>query len=274
VHSSGSPRLPAMTTEAARTAGTARLVSKVPEVTAYFWITKVLTTGMGEAASDYLGNRLGSALAMSISGAALIAALVLQFKVRRYIAWVYWLGVVMVSVFGTMVADGIHNGVGVPYFASTIAFAVVLGAIFAGWQLTENTLSVHSIYTPRREGFYWATVVATFALGTAAGDMTASTFKLGYVSSCVVFAVLICVPAVAHWRFGLNSIFAFWCAYVLTRPLGASSADLLAVTHRQGGAGFGTGLVTLAMTAAILVFVGYLALSRSDVDGDVVVAGG
>jgi uncharacterized membrane-anchored protein len=243
-----------------------RVAVKVPQMTAYFWITKVLTTGMGEAASDFLGRRLGAAVAMPLAGAALVAALAAQSSVRRYVAGVYWLAVVMVSVFGTMVADGVHNGAGIPYVVSTVFFGGVLAAILFAWYRIEDTLSTHSIYTRRREMFYWATVVVTFALGTAAGDMTASTLHLGYVASCVVFAVVITVPAVAYWRFGLNAIFAFWFAYVVTRPLGASAADWMAVPRHQGGLGWGTGLVTLSMTAAILGFVGYLALTRRDVE--------
>ncbi len=237
------------------------VVAKVPEITAYFWITKVLTTGMGEAASDYLGAQLGSAVAMPLAGAALIIALVIQFKVRRYLAWVYWLAVVMVSVFGTMVADGIHNGADVPYWLSTIVFAIILAGVLFGWYRREKTLDIHSIVTRRRECFYWATVISTFALGTAAGDMTASTFNLGYVSSVVIFAVAIVIPAVGYWKFGLNPILAFWFAYIVTRPLGASAADLMAVPRSLGGWGLGTGWVTLISTAAILAFVGYLAVT-------------
>jgi uncharacterized membrane-anchored protein len=240
------------------------VVTKVPEITAYFWITKVLTTGMGEATSDYLGARLGTAVAMPLAGAALVLALVAQFKVREYIAWVYWLAVVMVSVFGTMVADGVHNGTGVPYWLSTIVFAGILAAVLVGWYVSEKTLDIHSIVTRRREYFYWATVVSTFALGTAAGDMTASTFNLGYISSVLIFAVVIVIPAVGYWRFGLNPIFGFWFAYIVTRPLGASTADLMAVPRTLGGWGLGTGWVALMMTAAILVFVAYLAVTNTE----------
>jgi uncharacterized membrane-anchored protein len=253
--------------------GLRAVITKVPEITVYFWITKVLTTGMGEAASDYLGNRLGTALAMPLAGLATIAALVLQFRVRRYLAWVYWLAVVMVSVFGTMLADGIHNGTGLPYYVSTIVFALVLAGVLLGWHRSEGTLNVHSIHTRRREAFYWATVVSTFALGTAAGDMTASGFHLGYVSSVLIFAAVIVVPAIGHWRLGLNAILAFWFAYVVTRPLGASTADWLAVPRDQGGIGLGTGWVTLIMTAAILGFVSYLAVSRRDVEAPAVALG-
>ena len=242
------------------------VATKVPQITVYFWITKVLTTGMGEAASDYLGARLGTAVAMPLAGAALVVALTVQFRVSRYIAWIYWMAVVMVSVFGTMLADGIHNGPGVPYAVSTAVFAVALAAVFFGWHASERTLDIHSIHTRRREGFYWATVVCTFALGTAAGDLTASSLHLGYVVSWVVFAAVIVVPAVGYWRFRMNPIVAFWFAYIVTRPLGASLADWGAVPRHQGGLGVGTGVVTGVMTAAIVVFVAYLAVSRTDVD--------
>ncbi|MCQ4080065.1 hypothetical protein NGB36_05525 [Streptomyces sp. RB6PN25] len=245
-------------------------LSKVPEVTAYFWITKVLTTGMGEAASDFLARVLGNFVAVGVGGLAFVAALVLQFSVRRYVAWVYWTAIVMVSVFGTMAADALHVGLGVPYLISTPFFMVALAVIFAVWYATEKTLSIHSIHTRRREAFYWATVLATFALGTAAGDLTASTFGLGYLASGILFAVVIAVPAVAHGRFGLGAILAFWFAYIITRPLGASFADWMAVDRSRGGLNLGLGPVTLVWTLAILGFVGYLAVSRKDVqtDGD------
>jgi uncharacterized membrane-anchored protein len=241
------------------------VASKVPEVTAYFWITKVLTTGMGEAASDYLGNRLGTAIAMPLAALALVVALIVQFRARRYLAWVYWTAVVMVSVFGTMIADGLHSA-GVSYSMSTPVFGAILAGIFISWYRRERSLSVHHIHTRRREGFYWATVVATFALGTALGDMAASTLKLGYVESWFLFAVMIGIPAVGHRQLGWNAIVSFWSAYVITRPLGASVADWLAVPQRQGGLGWGTGAVTGVMTLAILGFVAYLALSRRDTE--------
>ena len=243
-----------------------RTATKVPEVTAYFWITKVLTTGMGEATSDYLGRVLGTPIAVTVGLTALIIALVVQFTRRRYIAGVYWTAIVAVSVFGTMFADGLHDGPGVPYVVSTIVFAAVLAAILLGWRLSEKTLSIHSVKTPRREAFYWATVMGTFALGTAAGDFAASSLRLGYLDSVLLFAVVIVIPAVAYLRFGMNAILAFWFAYIVTRPLGASFADWAAVPHRVGGLGAGTGWVSLSMTAAILVFVGYLALTRKDVE--------
>jgi uncharacterized membrane-anchored protein len=240
-------------------------MSKVPEVTVYFWIIKVLTTGMGETASDWLAHLLGPIPAVALGALALAAALAVQLSARRYVAWIYWTAVVMVSVFGTMAADILHVGLGVPYLISTPFFLMALGAVFAVWYRCEKTLSIHSIHTRRREVFYWATVLATFALGTAAGDLTATTLGLGYLGSGLMFAVAIAVPAVAHWRFGLGAIAAFWSAYVVTRPLGASFADWMAVSSARGGLAWGLGPVTLYWTIAILAFVGYLAATRKDV---------
>ncbi|MFD3584632.1 hypothetical protein [Streptomyces sp. NPDC058683] len=242
------------------------MANKVPEVTVYFWIIKVLTTGMGETASDLLARVLGPVPAVGLGGLALAVSLTVQFAVRRYIAWVYWTAVVMVSVFGTMAADVLHVGLGVPYSVSTPLFLVILAAVFVLWYAVERTLSIHSIDTRSREFFYWATVLATFALGTAAGDLTA-TIGFGYLGSAVLFAVAICLPALAH-RFGaLKAVPAFWAAYVITRPLGASLADWMAVGHTRGGLGLGLAPVTLAWTTAIVCFVGYLAVSRRDASG-------
>jgi uncharacterized membrane-anchored protein len=243
-------------------------MSKVPEVTVYFWITKVLTTGMGETTSDYFTHRFDPIIAVAVAGVGLAASLALQFAVRQYVAWIYWLAVVMVSVFGTMAADVLHVGLGIPYVVSTVAFTIALVVIFALWYATEKTLSIHSIYTRRREFFYWATVLTTFALGTAAGDMTATTMGLGYFGSGVMFAVVFAVPAIAHWRFGLNPILAFWLAYIVTRPFGASFADWMGVPPKRSGLGLGTGPVSLVLALVIVGFVAYLTVSRTDmVDG-------
>jgi uncharacterized membrane-anchored protein len=247
-----------------------RITTKVPELTVYFWIVKVLTTGMGETASDFLTHTLDPTIAVGIGGIALVAALTLQFAVKRYIAAVYWLAAAMVSVFGTMAADALHVGLGISYLASTVFFLVALAVIFVVWQRTEKTLSVHSVYTRRREAFYWATVLATFALGTAAGDLTANTFNLGYLASGVMFAVVIAVPAVGHRRFGLNAIVAFWFAYIITRPLGASFADWAAVPPSRGGLDLGTGPVTAVMTVVIVALVGYLTITRRDESAEIV----
>jgi uncharacterized membrane-anchored protein len=222
-----------------------RAATKVPEATAAFWIAKGLTTGMGESASDYFVHRFPPAAAVAVGGLAFVAALALQFGARRYVPWIYWLTVAMVGVFGTMAADVLHVGLGVPYFASTTFFAVALAAVFAVWFATERTLSIHSIDSWRREAFYWAAVVTTFALGTAAGDVTAVTLHLGYFASGVMFAVLITVPAVAYGWLGVNAVVAFWIAYVLTRPLGASFADWIGVSHVRGGLDVGAGRVSM-----------------------------
>ncbi|MEU6537943.1 hypothetical protein [Streptomyces sp. NPDC047000] len=239
------------------------LANKVPEATVCFWIIKVLTTGMGETASDLLARVLGPVPAVGLGGLALVASLAVQFAVRRYIAWVYWTAVVMVSVFGTMAADVLHVGLGVPYAVSAPFFLVALTAVFALWYAVERTLSVHGIRTRRREAFYWAAVLATFALGTAAGDLTATT-GFGYLGSVALFAAAICVPAIAHRLGVLGAVLAFWTAYVITRPLGASLADWMALGHARGGLGLGLGPVTLAWTVAIAGFVGRPGVSRRD----------
>ncbi|CAM5301404.1 hypothetical protein AB0M94_23025 [Streptomyces xanthochromogenes] len=245
------------THRAGRPAGSA--LSKVPEVTALFWIVKVLTTGMGETASDYLGRTLGPVPAGALGLTGLAVALVAQFRSDRYRPWTYWSAIVMVSVFGTMAADVVHVIAGVPYAVSTAAFTVTLAAVFVAWRLSEGTLSIHSIRTRRRETFYWAAVLATFALGTAVGDLTAGTLHLGYLTSGVLFAALIAVPALAGRYLGLDAVAAFWWAYVLTRPLGASFADWMGVPAGREGLGWGTGPVTLALIVPIVALVAVLA---------------
>lgn len=232
-----------------------RGLARVPELTVLFWVLKILTTGMGETASDYLAHTIGPVVAVCLSGVALVVALAGQLSAGRYVPWVYWTTVAMVSVFGTVAADVAHVGLGVPYAVSTVAFAVALALVLWLWHRTEGTLSVHSIDSTRRELFYWATVLTTFALGTAAGDLTAVTLGLGYLGSAVLFAVAFAVPAVAHLRLGLGAVAAFWTAYVITRPLGASVADWMGVSVARGGLGLGTGVVTLAWAAAIVVIV-------------------
>lgn len=230
-------------------------LARVPELTALFWVLKVLTTGMGETASDYLAHTIGPVLAVGLSGLALVAALATQLVVGRYVPWVYWTAVAMVSVFGTVAADVAHVGLGVPYAVSTVGFAVVLALVLGLWHRVEGTLSVHSIDTRRREVFYWATVLTTFALGTAAGDLTAVVLGLGYLGSAVLFAVAFAVPALAYWRVRRGPVLAFWTAYVITRPLGASVADWMGVSTARGGLGFGTGRVTVVWAVAIAAIV-------------------
>jgi uncharacterized membrane-anchored protein len=243
-------------------------LSKVPEVTVYFWITKVLTTGMGEAASDFFTRVFGNVPAVGLSAIVLAAVLWVQFRAPRYKAAIYWTAVAMVSVFGTMAADVLHVGLHIPYGVSTAFYLIVLLAIFALWNASEKTLSIHSIHTPRREMFYWATVLATFALGTAAGDLTATTLRLGYFSSGILFAVAIAIPGLLFRVKALGAVSAFWLAYIVTRPLGASFADWMAVSKARGGLNMGLGPVTLAWLLAILGFVAYLAISRRDVQTD------
>jgi uncharacterized membrane-anchored protein len=240
--------------------------SKVPLITAYFWIIKLLSTAMGEATSDYMVRTIDPVIAVLIGFAGFVVAMVLQFRAKAYNAWIYWLAVVMVAVFGTQAADVLHIKFGVPYAASTTFYAIVLVVIFTLWYRTEGTLSIHSIRTPRREAFYWATVLATFAMGTAVGDLTAKTLNLGYLTSGIWFSIAFAAVAVAHWKFHLNPILAFWIAYVLTRPVGASFADYIAFPHSVGGLGVGHGPVALALTVVIVILVTYLAMTRKDVE--------
>lgn len=242
-----------------------QLLIKVPEITIYFWLVKLLTTAMGESTSDYLVYHINPYLAVILGGVGFVAALILQFTVRKYIAWIYWLLVVMVAIFGTMVADVTHIVLNVPYYASTIAFAIILTIVFATWYRLEKTLSIHSIYTFRREIFYWATVLATFALGTATGDMTAMTLHLGYLASGIVFVVLFLLPGIGYFIFRRGDIFFFWFAYVMTRPLGASFADWFGKSKSIGGLGYGDRIVFTILTVLIVIFVGYLTVSRKDV---------
>jgi uncharacterized membrane-anchored protein len=239
---------------------------RVPEITVYFWIVKGLSTAVGESTSDYLVHAMAPVVAVLLGFVVFVGALGLQFSMRRYLATTYWFAVVMVGVFGTMAADVLHVGFGVPYAASTTLYAVVLAGVFVTWQKTEGTLSIHSVDTFRREAFYWATVVATFALGTAAGDLTASTVGLGYLYSGLLFVGVIVIPALGYWRFGWNPILAFWFAYVVTRPIGASFADWLGKPV-LGGLGLGDGRVSLVLAAVIACLVAYLAVTLKDVQG-------
>lgn len=242
-----------------------RALTKVPEITVFFWITKILTTAMGEATSDFMNSALGPAIAVPLMLIGLVIALKLQFKTPTYNAWNYWLVVVMVAVFGTSAADALHVGLGIAYPVSTSFYLIVLTVVLIAWYRSEKTLSIHSIYTRRREKFYWWTVFATFALGTAGGDMTATSFHIGYLASGIMFVSIIAVPAVAHRWFGLNSILAFWFAYIITRPLGASFADWLDATRHLGGLNLGQGPVALAFAVVMVGFIAYLAATRIDV---------
>jgi uncharacterized membrane-anchored protein len=237
---------------------------KVPEITFYFWFVKLLTTALGEVFSDFLVRQFHPIIVVVCAAIGFVAALALQFLVPAYIAGIYWLVVVMVAIFGTMVADVLHVVLGVPYLLSTIFFIVSLAIIFGVWYTSEKTLSIHSISTKKREAFYWATVIMTFALGTAAGDMTATTMHLGYLSSGVLFTVLIALAALGYWRLGLQEVPAFWIAYILTRPLGASFADWAGRDPQADGLGLGTGWVSLGLMIVIVITVGYLSITHKD----------
>jgi uncharacterized membrane-anchored protein len=248
-------------------AGTARAVSqaatKVPEITVIFWVLKLLTTGMGESMSDFLGQK-SVPLAGFVGVFGMWFALRLQLRAREYRARVYWFAVMMVAIFGTMVADGLRDGASLSYEVTTPFFAIVVAVIFIAWYRSEGTLSIHSITTRRRELFYWAAVLATFALGTAAGDLTALTLNLGFLPSVLLFAAVISIPAIGWWRFGLNPILAFWLAYIVTRPLGASIADWLSKPS-NGGLGIGDGTVSAVALLVFIALVAYVDMTKVDV---------
>lgn len=242
----------------------APVAAKVPEVILAFWVVKILTTAGGEATSDYLktyGNFKGGGVEVLV----IVVGLLLQFATRRYRAFAYWFLAYAIAITGTGVADFLHLDVHIPYGGTTLLWAVILAAIFWAWQRSEGTLSIHSITTQRREAFYWATVFATFALGTALGDFTATSLNLGYLSSGILFGVVILIPALARWRLGLGSIAAFWMSYVVTRPLGASFADYISKPHTLSGINFGDGPTAIVFGVAVFVLVSYLAVTRPDI---------
>ncbi|WP_036727242.1 membrane protein [Patulibacter minatonensis] len=242
------------------------MLSKVPEVTLWFWIIKILATTVGETAADYLNTNLNLGLTNTtyIMGVLLAAVLTAQFSLRRYVPGVYWTAVVLISVVGTLITDNLTDNFNVPLPTSTIGFGIALALTFAAWFASERTLSIHSIHTRRREVFYWLTILFTFALGTAAGDLVAEHLNLGFALSALAFAGVIAAVTVAHLRFGLNAILAFWAAYILTRPLGASVGDLVSQPTSAGGLGLGTTVTSLIFLTAILGTVVYLTKSRRD----------
>jgi uncharacterized membrane-anchored protein len=238
--------------------------AKVPEIIFLFWVVKILTTAGGEAASDYLktfGNIAGGGVEVGL----FVVGLVLQFGTTRYRALAYWFLAYAIAIFGTGVSDFLHLDVHIPYAGTTLLWAVVLIAIFLLWQHNEGTLSIHSITTRRREMYYWATVFATFALGTALGDFTATALNLGYLGSGILFGVLILIPPLAWRRLGLNEIAAFWMAYVLTRPLGASFADYISRPRNLSGIDFGDGPTTIVFALVVLALVAYLVIAQPDI---------
>jgi uncharacterized membrane-anchored protein len=242
----------------------APIAVKVPEIIFLFWVVKVLTTAGGEVASDYLkkyGNFGGGGAEIALFA----IALVLQFATRRYRAFAYWSLAYAIAIAGTGLSDFLHLDVHISYAGTTILWAVILGALFWIWQRSEGTLSIHSITTQRREAFYWAVVFATFALGTALGDFTAASLGMGYLDSGIFFFAVILLPALAWWRFGLNSVAAFWMAYVVTRPLGASFSDYVSKPANLTGLNFGNGQTALLIAVVVLVLVSYLAIARPDI---------
>jgi uncharacterized membrane-anchored protein len=240
------------------------VAAKVPEITFLFWVIKILTTAGGEATSDYLALH-GNLIAGFVEVCIFVVAVVVQFRTRRYIAAAYWLLAYAIAIFGTGVADAMHLIIGIPYAGTTAIWAVVLAIVFCLWYRSERTLSIHSIYTQRREIYYWCVVFATFALGTALGDLVATPLHLGYLASGILFFVVILIPA-AGWKwFRLNAVVAFWFAYVVTRPLGASFADYFSKPQSISGANFGDGPVALITTIIVAILVGYLAVTRNDI---------
>ena len=228
---------------------------------------KLLTTGMGEAMSDFLGqNSVPLAAVVGIFG--LWLALWLQLRTEEYRAPYYWFAVMMVAIFGTMAADGVHDGASLPYAVTTPLFAVLVAGIFYSWYRSEGTLSIHSITTPRRERYYWAAVLGTFALGTAAGDLTAMSLNLGFFPSVLLFAAIIAIPAIGWWRFDMNPIVAFWFAYIVTRPLGASIADWLSKPPAITGLGLGDGTVSAFALVVFIALVAYVTVTKRDVQGE------
>jgi uncharacterized membrane-anchored protein len=243
-----------------------RLLNKVPEVTIYFWIIKIMATTVGETAADFLNTHLNMGLTNTtyVMGALLLITLFFQFRSRKYVPGIYWLAVVLLSVVGTLVTDNLVDNFGVTLPTTTVVFGVALAATFAAWYASEKTLSIHAVTTTRREAFYWSAILFTFALGTAAGDLTAEKLNLGYWLSAVMFAAVIAVVTLAHYRFGLNAVLAFWIAYILTRPLGASLGDFLSQPTDNGGLGVGTVGTSALFLVTILGVVVFLTKTRRD----------
>jgi uncharacterized membrane-anchored protein len=244
-----------------------KMLNKVPEVTLYFWLIKVLCTTVGETAADYLSTNVGwgADTTMVATGALLAALLAVQFSLKRYVAPAYWACVVVISVFGTQITDKLSDTYNVPLTTTTPLFAAILAVVFAAWYAKERTLSIHSIFTARREAFYWLAILFTFALGTAAGDLVAEKFTLGYAVSVGIFAGVIALVAVAHFRFGLNAVLSFWLAYIMTRPLGASIGDFMSQNDPQaGGMNLGTTSTSYIFLGLILVLVAYLQVTKRD----------
>ena len=243
-----------------------KMLSKVPEVTIYFWIIKVLCTTVGETTADFLNFDLDLGLTVTtvVISVFLTVALAVQFSLRRYVPGVYWLAVVLISIVGTLITDNLVDNFEVPLETTTIVFSITLAATFAVWYASERTLSIHTIYTTRREAFYWLAVLFTFALGTAAGDLVAEELALGYLTSAVIFGVLIGLVAFAHFGLRVNAVLAFWIAYILTRPFGASIGDYLSQDRDEGGLALGPTTTSAIFLVTILALVIYLTVTRRD----------
>lgn len=243
------------------------LLNKVPEVTLYFWIIKMLSTTVGETAADFLIFDLSFGLMATsiVMAALLVGVLIRQVQTDKYIPWIYWLSVVMISIVGTLITDNLVDNLGVALTTITVVFSVALVAIFAIWYRSEKTLSIHSIFTRKREMYYWAAILITFALGTAAGDLAAEGWGLGYGISALIFAAMIAMVALAHYVFKAPAVLSFWLAYILTRPLGASFGDLLSQTTDNGGLGLGTIGTSTIFLIIIFALVTYLSITRKDV---------
>lgn len=244
------------------------LLSKVPEITLLFWIIKMMSTTVGETAADFLNEDLGFGLTGTsfVMGGLLLLALVAQVRARRYIPWIYWTTVLLISIFGTLVTDNMTDRFGVPLTVSTAVFSVLLVITFMIWYRVEKTLSIHSIFTRRRELFYWAAILVTFALGTAAGDLVSEGMNVGYENSLFLFGGLIAATALAYYVFNANAVLTFWIAYILTRPLGASLGDLLSQPHANGGLGLGATDTNYIFLITIIGLVGYLTLVQKRFD--------
>ncbi len=242
------------------------MINKVPLVTLAFWIIKVLATTVGETGADFLNFQLGWGLTnTSLAVAAgLVIFLVIQMRQDRYIPWIYWMVVVFLSVVGTLLTDNLSDNLGVSLYVSTAAFAVALAVTFVAWYRSEHTLSIHDITTPRREAYYWAAILFTFALGTAAGDLASEQLGLGYAISGLIFGGCITAITIAYYVFKLDAVLAFWMAYILTRPLGASIGDFLTQPHDAGGLGLATMLVSAVFLVVIIGLVTYLTVTRTD----------
>lgn len=243
------------------------MLNKVPEITLFFWIIKILCTTVGETGADYLNETLNFGLdgVTLIVGTLLVVALVFQFISKKYIPGIYWLTVVLISIVGTLITDNLTDNLGVSLQTTTVVFTIILAAVFAVWYKKEKTLSIHSITTTKREAFYWLAILFTFALGTAAGDLLAETIDIGYLLSVVVFGGLIAAVAVCHFGFKVNAVLTFWLTYILTRPLGASIGDYLSQNASSGGLELGTIITSAIFLATILVTVIYLTISKKDV---------